>query len=268
MRMKNVLISFTLVLILTVLLSGYVGNQTAYGSSDLQRIIQTYGEAELTAQPDLARIGLAIETRSRLAKDSVKENARLANAVREALLDFGLSEENLKTGSYRLYSYREWQKESPDIEEEQIYYQVTNEIIVSTTQLDVVGEIIDLAVRAGANNINYINFELKDPQDLMMQALKMATEQASRKANAIAEGAGETIAKLHSVREERTTYTPFRFQENVLQREVAADVGATPIAPDEVTVRAAPIWRLKKRASSPAVMPWAMGRLSTPKKDL
>lgn len=238
MRIKSVVILFTITLIIAVLSSGYIGNQTAYGFTETKRLIQTFGEAEGTAQPDFVRIGLAIETRSSSAEEAVKENAGLANSVREALLDFGLAEENLKTGSYRLYSYREWQRERPDIEEEQIYYQATNEIIVSTTQLDTVGEIIDLAVKSGANNINYINFELEDPQYLMMQALSLATKQAYRKAEAIADAAGEKIVKLHSVREERTAYTPFRIQDNLLQREMAANAGTTPVSPDKITIRA------------------------------
>ena len=238
MRIKSVVILFTIILIIVVLSSGYIGNQTAYGFTETKRLIQTFGEAEVTAQPDLVHIGLAIETRSSSAENAVKENAGLANSVREALLGFGLTEENLKTGSYRLYSYREWQRERPDIEEEQIYYQATNEIIVSTTQLDTVGEIIDLAVKSGANNINYINFELEDPQYLMMQALNLATKQAYRKAEAISDGAGETIVKLHSVREEKTAYTPFRIQDNLLQREIAANAGTTPVSPDKITIRA------------------------------
>jgi uncharacterized protein YggE len=49
-----------------------------------------------------------------------------------------------------------------------------------------VGEIIDLAVKAGGNSINFINFELENPQGLQLQALKAATEQAELKAGAIA----------------------------------------------------------------------------------
>jgi uncharacterized protein len=158
--------------------------------------------------------------------------------VINALLDFGLSESDIKTSSYRLNSYRESQKEQLDIKEYLIYYQATNDIIVSTTQLDIVGEIIDLAVISGANNINYISFELRDPQDLMLQALQLATQQAYRKAEAIARSLNENIATLLTVKEEKTAYTPFRFQDNTLQREVAFSSVPTPIEPGDVTIRA------------------------------
>jgi len=238
MHTKFFIIAFTIILILITPFSISGETQVNTIPSESQRMIQTYGEAELTAQPDLARISLAIETRSNSAEKAVYENARMANAVRESLLDSGLSEDNLKTSSYRLSSYRDWQKEQSDTEDEKIYYQATNEILVSTNQLDRIGKIIDTAVKAGANNINYINFEIEDPQDLMIQALGMATQQAYRKANAIAESAGETIVKLYSIREERTVYTPFRFQESMVQRGMTSDVAPTPITPDEVIVMA------------------------------
>jgi len=64
------------------------------------------------------------------------------------------------------------------------------------------------------------------------------TKQAHRKAKAIAESTGETVETVHSIREEKTDYTPYRFQSNMLQREMALSSSPTPISPDEVTVRA------------------------------
>ncbi len=242
MSKKNTFFTFFFILfvVITVIFSYPVNITTSYAASEGQKIIQTYGEAELTAPPDLAKISLSIETRSNSANKAVEENARLANRVLQALLNYGLREDNIKTSSYRLYSYREGQKTDSETEQEQIYYQATNEMLISITQLDTVGEIIDLAVKAGANNINYINFELSAPQELMFQALKMATEQARRKAEAIAEGASVTIQQLYNIREERTSYTPSRLEDTMLKREMVASA-PTPISPEAVIVRASVI---------------------------
>ncbi len=234
MSNRKWIIPVALILVVLFAATG-CGTQTNVVTSEMPQIIQTYGEAEVKAEPDLARIGIAVETRGSVAEAAVEENARLAGAVIEALKDFGLAEEEIKTGSYSLYSYREWYDERPE-GEQVITYQVTNEIVVTTTRLAEVGEMIDLAVRAGANNINYINFELENPQELQLQALKLATEQAAKKAEAIAESAGEKISGLYRIREERTEYMPY-----VFRQEVAADMGMgapTPIMPDEVVVRA------------------------------
>ncbi|OPL09066.1 MAG: hypothetical protein AVO34_13850 [Firmicutes bacterium ML8_F2] len=237
MLTRTVPVIITLILSVTLLLSGCGGAQVNTTPAESARVIQTVGEAELKAPPDLATISLAIETRSNSASDAVEENAMLANAVHEALLKYGLSEDDIKTGSYSLYSYRDWYEERPMGGTEIITYQVTNEIIIKTGSLDAVGEIIDLAVKAGANNIKYVNFELKDPQDLLMQALGAATVQAQRKAEAIAESTGDTITGLQRIREERTDYLPFRHEDMILQEDLGMGM-ATPIIPDDVVVRA------------------------------
>lgn len=213
-------------------------NIAACAAVEEQRTIQTYGEAEITAQPDLVKISISIETHSKSANEAAEENARLANSVLKELYEFGLLEENIKTSSYRLNSYRKWEKEDSQNEQEQVYFQAVNEIIIQTIQLDKAGNIIDLAVKAGANNINYINFELKDPTALMLQALTMATEHARQKADAIARGAGLTIKQLFNVREERTSYAPYRSQNTMLSREMVLGTTPTPISPDEVIIRA------------------------------
>jgi hypothetical protein len=234
MSINKTVVAAMLVLLTVFMVSG-CGTQTSLVTNEAPQIIQTYGEAEVKIEPDMVRVGIAVETRGSEAESAVAENARLANAVIEALKEFGLTEENIKTGSYNLFSYQEWYDGVPT-GEETIVYQVTNEVIVTTTRLDEVGEMIDLAVKAGANRINYINFELENPQDLQLEALKLATEQAARKAEAIAESSGEKISGLYRIREERADYMPY-----VYKQEVAADMGMgapTPIMPDMVVVRA------------------------------
>ena len=235
MNKYKLVIIVTIVLIVLFVVSG-CGTQVNTGANGEPRLIQTYGEAEVAAEPDLVRIGLAIETRSSSAEQAVEENARLANAVLEALKGFGLTEDEIQTGTYQLYSYREWYDERP-AGEGSITYQAVNEVIVHTNRVEEVGEMIDLAVRAGANNINFINFELENPQELQLQALQAATNQAEMKADAIAESAGEKISGLYRIREERTDYMPY-----MVRQEMAEDMAMeapTPIAPGEVTVKAA-----------------------------
>jgi len=246
-----------LVLSLALLVGGCSDNQAGPVNDAEVRFIQTHGEAEISAEPDIAEISVGVVTRSYSAEEAARDNAELAGTVFEALLDYGLQEDDLRTGTYRLRSQRvrpdqrppaeqrppveepAVERERPGVEEEVIYYEATNEVIISTSRLDDVGEIIDTAIGAGANHVNYVNFDLEDPQELKMQALGAATEQALQKAEVIAESAGESINRLHSIEEERTDYTPFRMREEMLEAPVAEDAAPTPIEPDEVTVRAA-----------------------------
>ncbi len=262
MRSQIYLTISILIISLTLLIAGCADNQAGSVNDAEAQLIQTHGEAEIKAEPDVAEVNVGIVTRSYSAEEAARDNAELANAVFEALLDYGLQEEDLRTGTYRLQSRRvrpderppverrppveepaieepAVEREGPDVEEEVIYYQATNEVIIHISQLDNVGEIIDIAIGAGANHINYINFDLEDSHDLKMQALGAATEQALQKAEVIAESVGENINRLHSIEEERTDYTPFRLREEMLEAPVAEDAEPTPIEPGEVTVRAA-----------------------------
>jgi uncharacterized protein len=238
MRKKQIIYTVVLLVIVVLLLSGCGGDQSTPSTAETPRVIQTYGEAEIKTEPDLAKISLAIQTRGTDASTVAEDNARLANAVWDALIDYGLSEDDLKTGAYSIYSYQEWVGDRLTGEKSQMSYQAVNEIIIRTTELESVGEIIDLAVRAGANNVNYVNFELEDPQELLMEALAMAAEQASRKAEAIAGSTGDSITELHSIREERTDYIPFTASDGMMREEAEMAAAPTPISPDQVTVRA------------------------------
>ncbi len=236
--MKNKYMVAVIVLLgLAVFIISGCGAKNSVVTSEPSQTIQTYGEAEVKAEPDLVRLSLAIETRSISAEKAVDENALLANAVIETLKGFGLTEKEIKTGSYQLYSYREWFERKAD-EEAIITYHVTNEVLVSTSRIDEVGEIIDLAVKAGANNINHISFELESPQELKLQALQAATKQAEQKAKAIAESAGEKISRLYRIREERTDYIPYVVRQDVPMEGMGMG-DPTPIMPDEVVIRAA-----------------------------
>lgn len=230
-----------IILLISLLVSGCGKPRISTTSAESPRVIQTFGEAELTAPPEMARINLAVETRRSSASEAVEENAKLANQVLEALFEYGLAEDDIKTGSYSLYSYRDWRENQPAVETEVITYQVVNEIIIKTIDLEAVGEIIDLAVKAGANNIYNISFELEDPQDLLMQALGAATVQSQRKAEAIAESTGDSITGLQRIREERTDYLPFRYEEMTVKEDLGMGMGTTPITPDDITVRASVI---------------------------
>lgn len=63
MLTKKFLLIILCTLLLLVTLNKPRENHIALASSSEQRIVQTYGESELTAEPDLSKINIAIETK-------------------------------------------------------------------------------------------------------------------------------------------------------------------------------------------------------------
>ena len=238
MRKRNVRKSIVGMLLLTVLiLPALIVPTVAEANPGGEKgIISVYGETVITAQPDLARVVLAVETTDAAAQTAAAENARLTNAVLEALEKAGLDKKQLKTSGYRLDSYEE--QVDPQNKDKYItIYRAYNELKVSLHNLDKMGDVIDTAIRAGANRVLYVSFEIRDAEALKLQALQNATTQAKAKADAIARSAGLTIKGIKVINEEMSGYQPYRAAAGG-NYKMMEDLAPTPILPGDVEVTA------------------------------
>ena len=68
-----------------------------------------------------------------------------------------------------------------DKEETVTTYWVTNRINITTRDLDSIGEIVDRAVKRGANQVQGITFDVEDKQAMQLEALKNAVRQGMPK---------------------------------------------------------------------------------------
>ena len=88
-----------------------------------------------------------------------------------------------------------------------IGYTTTNMVRVTTTDLSILGKLIDAANQAGANSVGGLSFGLQDPEPKVQQALTSATKQAMSHAGAIASGLGGTLGPVVTA-QEGVAYTP------------------------------------------------------------
>ena len=109
-----------------------------------------------------------------------------------------------------------------------------NRINIATTDLEGLGEIIDAAVTAGANQVQGIRYAVQDKQSLQLEALKLAVRQGRAKAAAMAEAAGVTLGELITMGERYSSSAPM-----VSAVAFRADAQAgTTIGPGDVEVSA------------------------------
>ncbi len=113
-------------------------------------------------------------------------------------------------------------------------YTARNTVEVTTGDLPSVGTLIDAAMQAGANNIQRLEFTLKDRHAARAQALREAAARARADADTIANALGVKIVRVLSAEEEREA--PIRPVMMGMARMEAAP--ATPIEPGKVEVRA------------------------------
>ena len=194
--------------------------------------ITVSGDAVISREPDQAEIDIGVVTQARTAPEASKDNAeRLARVLGEVKKQLGKGDE-LKTSGYSLTpNYRYPQGGKPEI----VGYTATNILRIKTTNLSLVGKLIDTSMQAGANNVNRLVFTLKDELSAQLDVLKAASAKAKAKAEATASSLNMKIVRIISVNEGERVVQPV-FRQAMTARAEAASA-PTPVEPGTVEVR-------------------------------
>jgi hypothetical protein len=145
-----------------------------------------------------------VVTQGATAQDAGQQNSTLANTVLTALKGVLGTEGTTQTISYSISPrYSTTQGQSSVI----IGYTASNTVEVTTTDLSLIGRLIDTANQAGANSVGNLSFGLQNPEPYTEQALGQAAKQAQAHANAIAAGLGAKTGVIISA-QEGATMTP------------------------------------------------------------
>lgn len=201
---------------------------TAVGS-----VITVSGEGVIEVAPDTATISLGVQRQAATTEAAVKAHAVAMNAVIEALKQAGVKDEGIKTTSFNvepLYDYSVSGK-PPAL----IGYRVTNMVNCESQDLQHLGQLIDAAVAAGANQVNGISFTVKDVAALRATVIEKAVRDARGKAEAAAKAAGVEIRRIRSISLE-SPFEPPVYRLDYRKNE-AAGGAVTPIEPGTQSVR-------------------------------
>lgn len=201
---------------------------STWQGEDLVNAIYVSGAGSASAKADQATVTLGVYTEDPSASEAVEDNALLMTAVIQAIEDLGIAEDKIKTVSYSVSPNYNWEIR------EVTGYRVTNMVQVEIDDLDLVGEVIDEAAAAGANNIQGISFGLSDEivEGLRTEAYVSALQNAREKADLIADTLELEITGVLSVSE--SSYSPYR---PMMEVEAAFERGAsTPIIEGSLSV--------------------------------
>ena len=161
-------------------------------------LMSVSGTGTVESAPDRASISIGVSTYSKDAGEAQAQNARSAQAIVNSIIALGIERKNISTSDYNFYpTYRQNEKKRNEIDG----YRVTNSVNVIVDDLALVGKVIDSALSNGANQINSLNFTVKDQSALKTQALQLAAKSAREKADLIAKELGCQIIGIHRVSE-------------------------------------------------------------------
>lgn len=196
------------------------------------RTIEVSATGEVEADPDQARARIGVEATGDSADAVEAELAERADALRAAFDDLGIPEENVESDRYTIRPEREGDG-----------YRGHHRFRVVVEDVDRVGEVIDAAVAAGADDVGRISFELSDETRAALrdEALDEALANADEEALHVAENRGVAITGTKSVSTRNVDVVPVRADGAALAAEADAADGAgarTDVESGPVTVSA------------------------------
>lgn len=192
-------------------------------------------EGHVLAVPDIAQLRVTIFTEAPQAQAAAAENAKKAEAFVTAGKKFLQAGDSFKSMGYRVMPLQTYggQGKKPAI----TGYRASNSFQIKIKDPSRLGDLIDLAVRHGVNEINGPYWEHSRIDVLSQEAHVQALQKARELAESLAKSQGMKIKRLQKVAI-RNRVLPFSREEARLMAPAAgAEQVATPIEVGEQEIQ-------------------------------
>lgn len=230
---------FGFIILLACLLVGgsFIEGVLPAAEADAQQSqITVNGNGVVSVAPDQAKISLGILTIAPNAQKAQQENAATANKIINSLVKAGIPHDQIETQDYSVWPEYRYPQPKENKPPEIAAYRVNNTILITINDLTRVGNTIDTAVTAGANQIQSIQFLKKDITAAQQEALQKACQEARLKAETIARALGVEVSGIVAVQEDGSTISPPIYRYGTEMADAA--LAPTPITPGELQVNA------------------------------
>ncbi|MGD8404270.1 MAG: SIMPL domain-containing protein [Anaerolineales bacterium] len=226
---------------LTAIVAGYLGltqgRARTLSQPDLQqtngttRTVQVTGSGELQVEPDTARIRLGVQTEAETAQAALNQNSTKMRKLIDTLEEADIPSDDIQTQTVRLsprYNFND-SNNSRTLDG----FTASNIVEVRTQNLEDIGTLLDQSVKAGANTIENISFEVSNSETLTDQVRETAVQNARHKAEELANLTDATLGPVLEIQETSNTPVPVNQQAEAPVQQAAA----VPISPGSQSVR-------------------------------
>lgn len=166
------------------------------GSQEPTRSLNITGVGQVFLKPDIAYINIGVHTEDPSATAAVTRNNAQTQKVADALTRFGVAVDDIRTTNFNIWANTQYDR---DGQPTGTSYVVDNTVYVTVRDLTKMGEMLDAVVKAGANTINSIQFDVADKTEAMTKARDAAIENAKKQAAEIATAVGVELGAVQSI---------------------------------------------------------------------
>lgn len=205
MRTRNLIVIFLLAAALVAASFGGAAlmrpsNASAQGETaaeSISRTINVNGTGKVFLIPDIAYITIGVHTEAKSASEAVAGSNSATQKVVDALKAAGVAEKDLRTVNFNIYPQQQFDQNGKPTGE--TIYMVDNSVNVTVRDLDKLGTLLDATVKAGANNIYGVSFDVENKDAAMEEARKDAVANAQAVAKQVADAAGVELGQIITI---------------------------------------------------------------------
>jgi uncharacterized protein YggE len=180
-------------LVFSCLLSGLLAAQDVAVSQSNKTIAVTADES-VSVDPDLAIVTIGYQNYAATEKEAYEENVRVANAIVQAMVNAGVDKRFIESGDLsvdRVEQNAKWtieQRKQRQFSAEQSWK--------VKVPIDQAQKLVDVAMRAGANSVSKVDWEVVDRAALQAKAGAAALAKARTIAEQMARGLNAKLGPL------------------------------------------------------------------------
>jgi uncharacterized protein YggE len=231
--------------IVSIFLYAVVAAGSARGQEDAPRrrgmgppLLTVTGSGHSEATPDRATVRIGAVAQAKQANEAQEKVNGIVVKTIEAIKELGIDEKAIRTAGLSVSPVYSNPPQQP-MEREGINpnphitaYRAANVVEVRVDDLSKLGQVIDAGVASGANNIDGVDFSLKDEGPQRREALARAARDAREKAEALAEAMSLRLEGVQEVTEGGVNVMPPRPYFG--RAAMAAEAVSTPVEPGEI----------------------------------
>ncbi len=204
----------------------------AVSTSPQTRTISVTGQGVVYLAPDIAYINIGVHTENPSASDAVAENNLQTQQLIEILRQNGIDPKDIQTTNFSIFLNYNY---SPEGTRGDSFYVVENTVLVTVRDLSKIGALLDAAVKAGANNVYGIQFDIADKTEAAKKAREEAFKNAQQQADEIAKLSGVTLGNIQSISFSENYPSPY-FLGGKGGADGMAAIPEVPVQPGQLSV--------------------------------
>ncbi|MFA5829237.1 MAG: SIMPL domain-containing protein [Candidatus Gracilibacteria bacterium] len=161
-------------------------------SQPYARTVTVSADGKVNVKPDIAQIQLSVVSKGLTVKQITADNNQKMNGIIGAMKKLGVEDKDILTSQYDLnpdYDYTTGGRKF-------LGYNLTQAITVKVRKLESVDDVLDSAVKAGANEVGGLSFDIDDTGPIKKQAREKAFTMAKEKAAEMASAAGVRLGRV------------------------------------------------------------------------